>query len=361
MTKRPHPSNNSLQFDVLSVPESQHDEFRSEARASATAILEDLPSTFATLLEYLKRLDCTSVLASFAYFGLRATIDEQGHQEEVRKDILQHHAELLQAVALTITPTNWHGEPCINDLNDIFKILKTLSNAPLASYLTADIEKRDGALHVEELLVRMRLTTQGVRNWDYYTDAITNAKILYGPLAPLLTPHFGFDIVDLVTLASKAASIIQDRLEKHLRMLAKVLQGRTEREQMELYFELNPRMKGTPDEVLEALAERSVKAEMMIISHSSLLLPQIYTFDIPTLATESGLSVSVVSSVLSTLSMKPGDLADCNTEYFFLNNPVWSRPIVDIGSERFFVPVVQMIFSHLHLVVKRLAETAGVT
>ena len=329
-------------------------------RGVANAAVADFPSNFSALTDTLCRFDCASVLANFVHYGLTTAIGGDGCQQEMMPDIQQHHAELLQAIVLTIDPDEWGGEPSVNAMEEVFDGMKVLAQVPWMKYITTDVDKRDDASAVESLLVRMRLHTQGVRNWDYHQDTVATAKDLYGPLGASLRCRLGFDIVDLVTLACTIVSHTESRLNSHMDMIGRVLSERTEDEQLARYYELNPSLEGAPDAVLAALSSRPVHVEDFVTLHSSLFLPDLYTFDSPLLATASGLSVRTVDAILNALALKPGALAGSNPEHLFLYNPVWSRPVVDIGNGQFMVPLVQMVFSHLHLITKQLADDAGV-
>ena len=361
MARLPSTPNDPLDLEVLSIPKFQREEFRSEMRADASAAVADFPSNFKALTDILSRLDCTCVLANFVYYGLQAAIDDHGRRKEMMPNILQHHAELLQAIVLTIHFPEWPGDPPTTRLEEIFDLMERLARVPLKKYVTAAHDEGDGSLAVEELLVRMRLSTQAVRNWDYYQDTITTAKKLYGPLGPRLRSRLHFDIVDLVTLASTIVSQVEDRKENHMSMLGRVMRGKTEEEQLERYYEWKSHLTGTPEAIPEALSSRSVDVKTFVISHSNLFLPEIYTFDIPTLASRSGLPAHTVERILRVLALKPGALVGSNPEHLFLDNPVWSRPIIEIGNGKFMAPLIQMVFSHLHLIVKRLTDKAEMT
>ena len=349
-----------LQFYIYSIPESKQDAFRTEVRRTATAAVRDFPSQLNALIATLRRVDCTSALASFSYYGLPTTIDEHGQRKEIMPDIVQHHAELLQAIALTIEPTDWGGIPTTHDLGIVFELIKVLADAPPMKYLTTDIRKGSQSLAVEELLVRKRLTTQVVRNWDYHPQTIAGSKALYGALEKGLKRTLGFDVIELIVLAEAIASQVTLRQGDHMRMLATVLgAASTPLEQLERYYEHNPSFTGSPKSVLEALSSRSVDVKTFVRSHSDLRLPNIYTFDVPALASSSGLSAETVEAMVSTLSLDPGALAGCKPEHLYLDNPIWSKPFIGLGHGQFLIPVIQAIFSHLHLIAKRLSDEAG--
>ena len=356
MTKSPSPSS-SLEFSVFSVPESHRAQLRSEVEATARLAVGDFPSNLNRLTDLLKRLDSTNVLATFVFHGLWTTIDDQGRSNEAMPQILPHHAELLQAIALTNESAHWHGDPPTNEMETIFDLVEALSNVPRMKYLVDNLEKRYESKAVQDLLVRTRMNTQVVRNWDYYQDAIKTARDLYHPLARGLRRRLGFDVGDLLTLASTMKSLVEYRMERHVAMLAEVTSAPTEKERLARYYSWNPELNETPlTAVLDALESKSVEVNTVITSHSSLFLPEIYIFDISTLSTESALPATTTEAILRQLALAPGSLAGTNPEHLFLQNPVWLRPVISLGGSQFMIPLTQAIFSHLYLIVKDLAE-----
>lgn len=314
-------------FYVHAIPESRRDVLMSELRATATAAVGDFPSHLNALTAILRRVDCTSALADFSNIWFLARMD--GQTNEIGLDVMQHHAELLQAVALTMEPAHWGGiAPAMCELEAIFAWIKVLAEAPTMNYMATARHEGTGAWAEDHLLLRMRQRTQAVRNWDYYPRSIATAKALYGPLdgslAKGLKRALGFDIVDLTVLTETIASLFMTRQNRHVPTCATAVDAHTP---LERYREL---------------------------------LPDIYTFDVATLASSSRLSAATVNAIMSSLSLKPGALVGHRPQHLYLDNPIWLRPFIDLGTGQFLIPIIQATFSHLHLIAKRLSDEAGV-
>ena len=65
------------------------------------------------------------------------------------------------------------------------------------------------------------------------------------------------------------------------------------------------------------------------------------------LALENDLEVEAVSILTNRLSLAPGDLSDEQPESFFLNNPVWLRPLVYMGEGSYFCALPQTLMSFI--------------
>ena len=56
--------------------------------------------------------------------------------------------------------------------------------------------------------------------------------------------------------------------------------------------------------------------------------------------------------------MKFGSLAGKDVEHFFMGNPIWTAPIIALGGN-YFAAIPQIIFSHIHGVMRALFDAAG--
>ena len=72
----------------------------------------------------------------------------------------------------------------------------------------------------------------------------------------------------------------------------------------------------------------------------------------------AGKPKEIVAAILGSLSLEPGALAELKPEYFFLDNPVWERPIIFLDGQYFF-PLPQVSFSHIHRIMERFADETG--
>jgi len=82
------------------------------------------------------------------------------------------------------------------------------------------------------------------------------------------------------------------------------------------------------------------------------------TFENEEVARLTGHPPEQVGKILSTISLLPGALSDANPEHLFLSNPIWTAPGIQI-EEKFFVPMPQVAFSHIHELIRGLSEKAG--
>lgn len=97
----------------------------------------------------------------------------------------------------------------------------------------------------------------------------------------------------------------------------------------------------------------------MIMGHCDLRHSERASFTVAEVAKLSGKPKDVVEAILESLSHAPGGLAGTNPDHLFLANPIWDAPGIDLD-DLFVFPIPQMVFSHIHRVMARLAEGAGI-
>lgn len=81
-------------------------------QAVAQSAVDEFPKTLELVKDQLRAHDPIGIMASFAGYGLMTWVGPKGEAgKEPLGDILQHHAELLQAIMLSIKPDAWGAGP----------------------------------------------------------------------------------------------------------------------------------------------------------------------------------------------------------------------------------------------------------
>jgi hypothetical protein len=347
-----------LVLDRFGVPPEKHAEFKQAIAESAQASVDAFPATLERLQDLLKTHSPEGVLSTFALYGLQGIVSKDG-PAGVMAATQQHHAELLQAIVLTIPEADWGQFPSKPDIMQIFfDDLPKLSDAFFHKrLLAADTEEEADQKAIHSLQERVRLHTQAVRNWSYYQDIIRISRELYGALDGHLQPTLGFGANDLISVAEALVKLLEKRSSAHWSRFAKVLRGRNSAQVARLYYKHTPHLVGTAEDLLSELPGTLSREGMIaaVMAHSDLRLPDVATFTAGEVAAETGLAEAVVAKVLEALSLKPGALTEATVEHFFLANPMWARPGIQ-RPDGFFFPIPQAIFSHIHDVMGALAD-----
>jgi hypothetical protein len=116
------------------------------------------------------------------------------------------------------------------------------------------------------------------------------------------------------------------------------------------YYELSPDQTDSPESFIEFAKQEKLTSDQvksMMLSHSDLSLAGEMTFTSEELCRVLGLSEAALSSALDKLSLSFGDLANKKAEFFFLDNPIWRKPLIKLSKGCFFCATPQVFFSFI--------------
>ncbi len=354
-----------IEFFEFSIDPDKHAEFKANLLEAARAGVAEFPNHLALIKDQLKDSDALGILASLASYGLRAYVSDKGVEQPKKGsiDVEQHHAELLQAILLTIPPEEVSKGVLIPSvMQTVFDTLPKLAEAFFFQrIIDAENSQDKSDLLVQSLQERVRLHTQAVRNWGYFDEVVRLTRDLFQPLDADLRTCYGFGATDLIESMSAVVREYERRQSEHFNTLKKVFRGGTVRKIVKLYYKHVPELQGTPEEFLAALPPGVTPKQLMsmTMAHFDLRLAERAQFSPGELATIIAKPPEVVEAIFKELSLPLGALMDTRTEHFFLGNPVWEKPIVDCG-DSYFIPLPQIVFSHIHRIMDRLAAGAKI-
>ena len=139
-------------------------------------------------------------------------------------------------------------------------------------------------------------------------------------------------------------------LNERLNKLRPSFVATTKEEMLNEYHRAFPNLVDSRTEMLQFATDNKIPLESLkaiLLSHSHLTLPDIYGFDIETVAEKTGLKEEKIQIALNYLSMGFGELSLKNPEYFFLDNPVWLKPIIKLDEKNYFCALPQVFFSFI--------------
>lgn len=358
----PKKSGHEIVFERLSFGDGGRHAALKEAmleavREKVAAFPDLLESLGSVLREHMP----DTILAIFAFYGSQAMIAADGSTRSLSKDLLQHHTELLQALILTVPLTEWGlGPPHGGIMQPIFETVPQLADTFAQQRMLERSDETDVQKQVAiSLQEKVRLNTQAVRNWGYFSDVIAISRELYAPLDQLLAAGTGFTASDLIDIGQALVTEFETRTSAHMSKMRKVFRAKTTSQLIEAYYEANPEFNDSAADFIASIpagtAIDGVKG--WILSHADLRHFDSMAFSIAAVAALTGKEEAVVQKVLEALSHKPGALVGANVEHLFLANPVWARPGIDLG-DRYLFPLPQAIFSHIHEVMRRIVVDA---
>ncbi len=321
------------------------------------------PELLSGLFDTLRSSYPPQIIATVAAYGLYGGVSDEGVSSRMLTSaIQQHHVELLQALALTLPREEWGTEPATPDvIQAVVDTIVELADAFHQRRFAAIDDERDQQQRtVLGLQERLRLNTQMVRNWGYFSSVVRISTELYAALdEPLRTSH-GFGATDLIEVARLLITLLERRFNDRHATLRKIFRARTIPQLVRQYYARYPDVEGDPEEFIAAIPPTATYDMVMyrLLAHADISLVKMGVASAAELAALTGRTEEVVGRVLKALSMEPGDLRAAEAERFFLDNPVWTKPGMKVAAGYYFA-TPQVIFSHIHAVMRSLVEAAG--
>ena len=315
---------------------------------------ENYQDALSNLRAILRRHHPLLVLSHTSYYGLRLDVDETDGVTKLDSDfeIYQFHVEILQALSLQIEPREPSGEPFgLDVLKQVWDNVKTLCDLHNPRRLSpARVVLPDDEKTVALAQERIRGATRAVRNWGYYSQVKRIARELYRPFDAQLLQDRGFSASDVLDVFEAMITKVESRHTAHVKALAGVFRssGTDRRRLVENYHTLIGLGKEEAERFVEYVNVEETPLDgvrAMIISHYNLQLPRTYTFTASELAESLGLDEYRVSAILDEYALGWGALSGYETEHLHLSNPVWEKPVVNLGDGEYFCALLANFFS----------------
>lgn len=326
----------------------------------ASKSVKDFSNLLDDILDLLRQKYPPHLLAVLSGHGSVAGVASDGVAEHGMIERLeQHHIELLQALILKMSPGEWGQELATpTDVQIIIDKIIDLAAAFHQRRFASLAKERDlqqgAALGLQE---RIRLHTQAVRNWGYFSHVLQISFELYSPLDSQYGLAFGFTASNLIQVARCLIEIFERRVSEKFRLLKIVFREKHISRFVRRYYEVYPFVKGDPEEYIKNIPKFATleMVKSRILAHSDIAFLTAFSFTPEEVASECGFDREVVLKIFNALSIHPGALKDTNPEHIFMDNPVWRSPIMEINGD-FFCPLPQIIFSHIHQIMRSLCE-----
>lgn len=314
---------------------------------------------FTELRNRMMFCDPVVLLSAFSFYGNRPP--GEGNGEGSKWWLLQHDLELLQGLLLQHRLAEFGRR---HVLPQDFIIMRLLLQGATESSGFRRLATLDTSAKVEDRqLTRMRETmrmhTEGIRNWGYPQQVFRISKGIFAKLEDDIEAEFGFRVAGLIDMFLNIVKVIGGRANAHIQQLGPARDAETIDQAMKAYYKAFPEMEGSPEEVAEMARQKGASlayVKRMITSHGDYRLPAIYTLAVSDFADAYPESIEAepLKAVLSAWTLSFGELAGMDPEHLFLGNPVWTRPLIDLGEERFLWPVPGLFLSFCLEMIERL-------
>lgn len=343
-------------------PDVLRSHFIQYARESTVVFQESLTE----IQKILREVDPLSLISQLSTYGLSMGLGDDGKISSWsnNKGFGQANVEFIQALSLQLFPEELGSDIVSPDVvQRCFDNLPKLSEAFAARRMVAlEQERSEQEKSVLLLQEHLRLHTQAVRNWGYADKVI---RILSG-LATYFDTEF---LVQLGVSATQILEIFQyllERSERHgnirYQKLKMVFEHKTIGGMVRTYNELFECDREGEAEFVEDLRRRGVPVDQlkfMLLTHCDLRLREMYTFTSAEIVEELKIQIEVVKSVLENISLPFGGLSDKQADFLMLDNPIWTKPVVRLGGDKYFCALPMVLFGFVfHIFVDIVTSNA---
>lgn len=296
--------------------------------------------------ELIGSVDPLYLLIHVSVTNLYVGISDTGHLSTSwdTPKVPQPGIELLQALILQNSlPVIQEPTSLPHVLNEIYDLLPQALDS-FAFKRVADLSELvdDEAKSILLLQESLRLHTQQVRNWGYYSQSLDILKKLYGPIDSI------FQRLGIMT-ASKVISLFEGLIKRaelsvaeHRKRLGPTLRAKTLNEAVRRYHQAFDLRQSDAEDLLCDCRERGFgleEAKFLALLHSFLHLDHAFVTTIEDLTSNLDVPDTEARKTVDALGICFGELQGHNSEFFFLNNPVWTRPLIRLDGDTFFCPL----------------------
>lgn len=203
-----------------------------------------------------------------------------------------------------------------------------------------------------EIQEQMRSNTQAVRNWGYPDQIQRTVLELFAPLDRRVEARLGIRPTVLFGVFMKIIATTEARRLGQIRILGPIVKAKNPEQLFKAYGRVFPDRTeeiAAVQQVINRLYPGSTLEQIrdLILHHLSLSLSDVFTFSIDELLSmyDGTVDRAALPAVVERLALAFGALAESNPEHFFLGNPVWDKPFIQLDDDRFFTPVPGMLLS----------------
>jgi len=313
---------------------------------------------FETLLpqitDLVARIDPLHTLALMSSYGLMGAPNQQGNHKEPSSNpkIQQGHIEFLQALCLRNRFDINKEFPEPPSIQSLFDWLPDLFSAyhqmRLGLSLRAETENPSkneaGLIPVQELI---RAHTSVVRNWGYFGNVTRISRELLARVDDDYERLAGMKLSKIVDVFEGLVRRHELKINEHLKKLQSAFRLRTKEAMLEKFF-ATFEFKGAVDEFRTQLASPQVtyeQAKCALLPWSDRFIGPALIITNQEIAEEFGLDLEAVAILMNRISLAFSDLANEDSETFFLDNPVWLRPLIYMQTDYYFCALPQTLLS----------------
>lgn len=309
------------------------------------------PEKFKGIQEWFRKYDQIEALSFTFYYFMTS---EAGYDEEAKTGELSfppHYQELLQAFALTL-PRNYELRSLahevtkfrsdLTEIGDLFKLMQF--NFP-------ETVNTENDLAIQQLRSEMRMHTAAVRNWSYDHTMQRVTLALADKVGKEFEILYGIQPRIFLTVLYKMTKVVEKRINDHRLKTIKVLRQKNHVGTFNTYedcFPVEATDNLTRKDIWDKVGKNLLNLKEMLLTHSDLFLPAIFTFSYEELCdlSEGAITASKFKELMPIISFEFEDLADAEAEHFMLANPVHDAPFITLENNEGIFTTMWSVLTH---------------
>ncbi len=305
---------------------------------------------FESLDNTLRQYDPIALLSVLSGYGLTVGADDGGVQsKEPAGGLNQAHVELFQAFALRVPEEELGVLPINPDIvQEVWGQLIEIGHAFQFSRMNAELlESSNIEIAINQIQELIRNHTQMVRNWGFHSQLVGISREIYSHFDDLIKSNVGFSASNAIDVFKVLTDSVEGKLTERLNILSDLRSTKKPYDMVIKYHKLIGQGVAEADRFSERIDINGISQKnlfLILLSHFDLRMSDHYFIDIDGLTKKVNVDREVIENVLNYFSFKFGDLSDKRKEYFFLENPVWNKPII-VTASGYYCVLPQLFFS----------------
>ncbi len=331
-----------------------------------TSNQKNLKKSLLDLDSILKEYNPIQIISIVANYGLSIGVGNDGvYTEQKRIGIEQAYVELLQAIILHLDLKEIGIKPPGSDIiQTVIELLQDINFSFSFSRMKGELKEKNETERTINLVQEyMRGHTQVVRNWGSHLQIVNLSKELYSYFDKNLLNKVGYSTSNIIEVFEFLLRDLERKVTQRFKKIRKLFSVKDKEKLIKAYYKLLDIGDENPEEFINKfdinrISKKNIQA--FILSHYDLFLPDIFFLDPVDISSKTKIEIKQIENILEYFSFTIGELKNKNEYQFFLDNPIWLKPIIKIDSN-YFCPMPQLFFSFIlqimdNIVVEHLSK-----
>jgi len=302
------------------------------------------------LIAIFEKYNVITILSHLSDYALTG-----GLGDNKSKSIGQAEVEICQALILHIDfDTLKSKRPTYEVFQEIIDLLKKLLESNILKNNNSTLlEKSEKDIHIEHFRNFVISHTQSVRNWGTFKQVNQISLELYSHFDSKLLESNGFTISQASIFFNYLILEIEKKATDKLLAFRKIKNVSTTEEMIYLYHDFIGSEDDEPKKILKWIQNNNIEdkeyifMEIIYAHYIDIKLPYHFIFNYKEIAKKLNMKEEIIIAIVNEFSYTLSGLNDKNIEYFFLENPIWTKPMIVVDKEEFFCSNLMTFFSFI--------------